>query len=454
VQLTIDGAPLPMPFDRIQCADMTGWNGDFEAPGWRKVAASLAELMGGAPGTANHDALPLLPSKPSIAVAPFVSLGAGAEQDYFAEGMVEEIVSALARFKSIFVVSAGANRVFMGKVASPQEAARQLGVRYLLEGSVRRAGDRVRIVVHLIDASNGVELWTDRLDDSSGDIFALQDRVASRVAGVMETTLQDLAVEKASRRPTDNTGSYDFYLRALGLFKAFRKADMLQAIALLDRAIELDPDFALALSHSAVCHRQVVEHGWADNVEPYRLRGLELVERALRSAGDDAKVLAQAAASLPGLEGHIDRAITLIERAIEVNPGSSFVWLISGSLQIRNGRPDIAGEHLETSIRLDPISEMSGLARMYLASARFQEGRFEEALELFRSTIFRLPVSYAVLAALHGHLGQIGPAREALEQFRSSSTGTAEEFADIWFPHPEQRKLFLDGLALAAISRP
>ena len=450
VQLTIDDAPLPMPFDRIQCADLTGWTGDRDAPGWRKVAASIAELVGQVPGVQVADLQPRLSSRPSIAVAPFASLGGDRESDYFTEGVVEEIVGALARFKSIFVVAAGANRVFGGELASPQDAARLLGVRYLLEGSVRKAGGRVRISVHLTDAGNGAQLWTDRLDDTLEDIFALQDRVALRVAGVIETTLQDLDILKISKRPTDNMGSYDLYLRGLGLFKAFKKPEMLLAIELLDRAIALDPDFALALSHSAVCHRQVVEHGWAEDVEPYRLRGLELATRALKSAGDDAKVLAQVAASLPGLEGNLDRALPLIDRATALNPGSSFVWLVSGMLHIRSGQADIAGEHLERSISLDPISEMSGLARMYLASARFQQGQFEDALTLFRATIFRLPVSYAVLAALHAHLGEMEQARGCDGAIQKPGRrAQSRTLLRTWFPRPEQRKLFMDGIALA-----
>jgi TolB-like protein len=454
VQLSIDGAMLPMPFDRIQCADLAGWTGDLDAPGWRRVIGSIATLAGGAKATALAaapvvEALPEGLLKPSIAVMPFANLSTDPEQDYFVDGVVEEIVSALSRFKSIFVISAGDSLVSEGKAISPQDAARQLGVRYVLEGSVRKAGGRVRISVHLVDASNGAEIWADRLDDTMDDVFALQDRVAARVAGVIENTVQDVDTEKAAKRPTANMGSYDLYLRSMPLFRLSRKAEMLTSIDLLDQAIALDPGFAGAMSQSCVCHRQVIDHGWSENPEKVRRRGLELAEGALRLAGEDARVLAQVAVSLPGLEGRLDRAVVLMDRAIALNPASPFVFMASGSLRLKCGEPDLAAEHLETAMRLDPISTQNGFVRMYLASARFQQERFDEALALFRTTAMRLPISYAVLAALHGHLGQISEAQEALAQFESQSIGTIEEAARIWFPRPEHCKLFLDGIALA-----
>ena len=460
VQLTIDGAHLPMPFDRIQCADMIGWSGDLDAPGWRRVAASIATLAGGPPAgrpvaaAPVVEALPQSQLKPSIAVVPFANLSNDPEQDYFVDGVVEEIVSALSRFKSIFVISAGDNLVSDGKAMSPQDAARELGVRYVLEGSVRKAGGRVRIVLHLVDASNGAEIWADRLDDTMEDVFALQDRVAARVAGVIENTVQDMEEVKAATRPTANMTSYDLYLRAASLFRLSRKAEMLTAIDLLDHATALDPDFVMAMSMSCVCRRQVIDHRWSDDPEQVRRRGLELAERALRLGGEDARVLCEVAVSLPGLEGRLDRAVALMDRAIALNPASAFVLMTSGSLRLKCGEPDLAAEHLESAMRLDPISAMNGYMRMYLASARFQQARFDEALVLFRTTAIRLPVSYAVLAALHGHVGQTADAQEALAQFESQSIGTIAEVARIWFPRPRERKLFLDGIALAAGKTP
>jgi len=451
VQLNIDGAMLPMPFDRIQCADLAGWTGDVDAPGWRRVADSVAALAGAKTATpaAVVEALPQSQSKPSLAVVPFANLSNDPEQDYFVDGVVEEIVSALARFKSIFVIAAGDNLMSDGKAMSPQDAARELGVRYVLEGSVRKAGGRVRIAVHLVDASSGAEIWADRLDDTMEDVFALQDRIAARVAGVIEHAVQDVDTHRAAARPTANMSSYDLWLRALSLFRLSRKAEMLTAIDLLDQAIALDPDFALAMSTSCVCRRQVIDHRWSDDPEQVRRRGLELVERALWLAGEDARVVCEVAISLPGLEGNLDRAVVLADRALALNPASAFILMASGSLRLKCGEPDVAAKQLEAAMSLDPISTMNGFMRMYLATARFQQQRFDEALALFRTTTLRLPISYAVLAALHGHLGQKAQALEALAQFESQSIGTIEEAARIWFPRPRERELFLDGIALA-----
>ena len=203
------------------------------------------------------------------------------EQAYFVEGIVEEIVAALSRYKSLAVVAGGGTMAAMGRPLTPQAAARDLGVRYLLEGSVRKAGQRVRISLHLVEAESGRELWADRLEDALADIFALQDKVAERVAGVAEAAVQDADLRKVTSRPTTNLSSYDLYLRALFLFRTSRRDEIAQSIDLLDQAIALDPDFAVALSQASVCLRQVVDHGWTDDPQAARRKGLEYAERAL-----------------------------------------------------------------------------------------------------------------------------------------------------------------------------
>jgi adenylate cyclase len=390
---------------------------------------------------------PPLPAKTSVAVLPFANLSNDPEQEYFVDGMVEEIVGALSRFKSLFVIGAGSGLALKGKGVGPQEAARMLGVRYVLEGSVRKSASQMRISVRLIDAHDGGQIWSDRFDDTLADVFALQERVAQRVAGVLDPAIEDLTIERGLTRLTSSLNSYELYLRALSHFWIFRKEDLLQSIEQLDEALALDPSFGNALSQSAVCHRLMIDNGWADDAEAYRRRGLERAERALAVAPGDSRVLAQVAASLPGLEGSLERSVVLIDRAVELNPGSSFVWLISGTIRLRLGEPDQAAQHLETAMRLDPISRLNGLSRMYMAMARVQQGRFDEALGLYQSTAFRLPASHAVLAAIHGHRGQTGAARQALAEFEALSPAGAQEVARIWFTRPEHRRIFEEGLA-------
>ncbi|HWE46411.1 MAG TPA: TIR domain-containing protein [Caulobacteraceae bacterium] len=451
VQVSIDGVLPPMPFNRIQCADLAGWSGDPDAPGWRKVLASVAELAGAGNATSAPPASPrpTLPAKPSIAVLPFANLSNDPDQDHFVDGMVEEIVGSLSHFKSIFVIAAASSLTFKGKDIGPSDAARRLGVRFVLEGSVRKSAGRVRISVNLIDAADGAQIWSQRWDDTLDDVFALQDKVALCVAGVIEPALQSVDMQRAQARPTVNLSSYDLFLRGTRLFWTFKKEETLQAIDLLDRAVEMVPDFGSALAQGAVCRRQAIDHGWTDEPERYRREGLALAERALMVGASDARVLALVANSLPGLEGKLERAVTLIARAVDLNSGSAFVWLISGVLQLRNGAPDLAAEHLETAMRLDPLSADNGISSMYLAFARFAQTRYDEALILFGTTAFRIPASYAVLAALHGHLGQIDLAREQLAAFRARTANQIEDVAEVWFPRPEHRRLFLDGLARA-----
>jgi adenylate cyclase len=347
------------------------------------------------------------------------------------------------------VVSAGGGVVFDGRTLSPREAARELGVDYLLEGSVRKEESRLRVTVHLKDARSGTELWTMRAEEVLADVFALQDRLAERVAGAIEPLVQDVGIQKVFRQPVPNLDSYDLYLRALHLFRDSQRPEMLRAIELLERALTLDPTNPLVLGQSAICHRQVVDHDWAHDTAAFRRRGLDHAERAVAVAPHDSRSLALAAASLPGLQPDSERPLQLSDRAVALNPASAFAWLISGSVRLRLGHPDVAAEHLETALRLDPISTDGDFARMYLALARFEQRRFEEALALFRMTTKRLPISYAILASLNGHLGRFDAARTALSMFDALEAGPIEKFARLWFPGEAHRSMFQTGVDLA-----
>jgi hypothetical protein len=329
---------------------------------------------------------------------------------------------------------------------TPREAAREFGVEYLLDGSVRRDEERIRVSVQLADARTGRMLWTDRVDDAAGDVFAVQDRVADRVAGALEPVVEDIGSTATTQRTATDLGSFDLFLRAIAIFRLPGRITMLQGIELLERAIALDPGFAVALGHAVVCHRQVVDHGWSDDPELFRRRGLAYAERALIAAPRDAHVVAHVAAGISGLEDRMDRSLALAQEAIALNPSSSFGWLVSGSLQLRAGQPDVAGSHLERSLSLDPISPRSGFSRMYLASARFQQRRLDEALALFLTTTHRLPLSHVILASLYGHLGEFDAARRELATFEGLEAGPLEKYVGIWFPADPYRALLLEGL--------
>ena len=450
VQLTLDGVRLPMPFDQIQCADLSGWNGDTAAAGWRKVIASIGDLLVDAK---NELAIPTppLPTKPSIAVLPFANLSGDPEQEYFADGMVVEIVASLSRVRSIFVIASGSGLSFKGKGLSPQEAARRLGVRYVLEGSVRKAGNRVRITVQLIDAADASQIWTHRFEDTLDDIFALQDQVALSVAGVIEPAVREAEVRRASSRPTDNMGSYDLYLRAIALMRSYVGADLIAALDLAERAIALDPDFPAAVTLASRLHYLVELYGWSVNPGEDRARSVSLANRALRLAGDDADVLSGVAAMKAWLEDDPVAGLALAEKAVAINPGAANAWTTRGAARLLVGDLDRAAEDLESSLRLDPVGYERMANVMFLSMARFQQHRFEEALALAGDVLQRADnaTALAVKAACLGHLGRIEAARTALQGYASAARHPIELYARKVWRGPGHLQLFMQGIALA-----
>jgi len=455
VQLTVAGAALPMPFDQIQCAGLVGWNGESDAPGWRKVVASLGDLTG-APaettrGAAPPGASPPLPGKPSIAVLPFANLSNDPEQEYFADGMVVEIVAALSRIRSIFVIASGSSPSFEGKGLSPMEAAGRLGVRYVLEGSVRKSANRVRIAVQLIDAANGAPVWTHRFEDTLDDIFALQDQVALRVAGVIEPAVREAEVRRASSRPTGIVDSYDLYLRAIALMRSYVGADLLAALDLSKRAIALDPDFAVAVTLAARLHYLVDLYGWSEDPEEDRRQSLALGRRALRLANDDAYVLAGVAATKAWLEDDLSGALALAEKAVALNPGAAGAWTTIGAIRVRAGDLDRAIAELETSLRLDPVGSDRIANVLFMSMARFQQRRFEEALAPAGDVTQHADnaTAHAITAACLGHLGRAATAAAALHRYTAASAQPIGVYAASVWRAPEQLSLFMDGVAVA-----
>ena len=459
LQVFVEACEPPLFFGERQGVDLKHWSGAVGDPAFRSVLAAVREGLQpsvAAPDAAVSTEPPTLPSKPSIAVLPFANLSGDAEQDYFADGMVVEIVEALSRIRSIFVIASGSSLSFKGKGVSAQDAARQLGVRYVLEGSVRKAGGRVRIGVQLIDAADGAQIWTHRFEDTLEDVFALQDRVALAVAGKIEPTVQQAEIRRASARPTtDNLSSYDLYLRAVPLRGTFVRADMLEALDLASRAITLDPDFGPALALAANCHRIIVLNEWSDDTEGHRRLGLELAHRALRAAGDDAAVLASVAASVD-FQGDHGAAAALLERALTLNPGCASAWFWSGLVRCRAGETDAAIEDLRTALRLDPLGPQQPATMGFIGRALFQQGRFSEAVPLLKEHAQHVdaPMPQAFLAAAYGHLTQSGEAQAALARYRALSPQTLDAFAANWLRDPAQRKLFLDGIALAEDGAP
>jgi TolB-like protein/class 3 adenylate cyclase len=397
-------------------------------------------------GAASAPALPL-PDKPSIAVLPFANMSGDPEQEYFADGMVEEIITALSRIRWLFVIARNSSFAYKGQAIDVKQVGRELGVRYVLEGSVRKAGDRVRIAAQLIEAETGTHLWADRFDGSLEDVFDLQDRVASSVAGVIEPTLQAAETRRSAARPTTDLTAYDLYLRALAACFPITKERIFEVLGLLEQAISIDPNYGPALSCAANCHRRLVRDGWAEEPETSRRKAIDLARQALHVGDNDPGVLADVALVLAYFGEDIGAMIGLVDRALALNPSLARGWFRSGILRTFAGEPDLAIEHIETSLRLSPRETQPLFA---LGQAYFFKRRFAEAASKLLLSIQDQPgspVTYRFLAACYAHMGRLDEARPIVNRLRaitSQVVPSAREFRD-----PEDRKLYLSGLRLA-----
>ena len=340
--------------------------------------------------------------------------------------------------------------MYKGQAIDVKQVARELGVRYVLEGSVRRAGSRVRITAQLIDATNGTHLWADRFDGSLEDVFELQDNVAISAAGVIEPALQAAEARRSAHRPTNDLTAYDLYLRALPSFASVAKERIREAQALLEQAIARDPHYGPALALAAMCITQLHLNGWAESLDDGRDRGLDYARRAVRAAGNDAFVLTSAAVVFGYFGEDIDAAIALADRALAANPSSAYGWFWSGVLRMYAGQYDIAIEQIEKSLRLNPLDRMAAPLTA-IAAAHFFKREFEIALAKLHASIQERPgfaMSYRLLAACYAHMGRLEEARAAVERLRALTPVIVPPVLPI--RNPEHRELLFSGLQLAA----
>src|SRR5216683_5316265 len=298
---------------------------------------------------------PALPDKPSIAVLPFQNFSVDPEQEYFADGIVEDIITALSRFKFLFVIARNSSFAYKGRSPDIREVGRELGVRYVLEGSVRKAASKVRITSQLIDSGSGAHIWADRLDGALENIFELQDQVTENVVGAIAPQLERAEIERAKRKPTDSLDAYDHYLRGMtNLHRGIRES-IDEALAQFNCALQLDPSFASAHAMAAWCHFWRKVNGWMADRPREIAEGARLARRAVELGGDDAVALTRGGHALAHLAGDIDGGIALIERALMLNPNLASAWFLGGFLRVWNGEPDGAIEHFARAMRLSPF---------------------------------------------------------------------------------------------------
>jgi adenylate cyclase len=439
VQLTLDGAALPMPFDRIQCADFTGWTGDPDAPGWRKVVASVAELVGGtapmspAPAPTSQPKAPPLPDKPSIAVLPFADpagAAGAAEGDYFADGMVDEIVTALAKFPALFVIGSSSSLSYRGRERDVAGIGRELGVRYLLEGSIRRSGQKVRISVTLVEAANGAQIWADRFEGTLEDVFVLQDEVANVVAARIEPNIAAADLRRGEARPTADQSAYDLYLRGRQRFQELDKESWQASKSLLEQAVARDPAYAPAWGLLATAEVIAAMWGWSDDAQASHRRAREAIRRASALTSDDARVLAQIAQASVMMGGDPESCEAMVQRALALNPGSAGVWIHACVVSSWAGHLDLALERGHHALRLDPRSRVSITTTMGATLEGL--GRYAETIPWLEEGLTlrpNTPGPIFMLAHAYFRVGRTAEARAMLAR------GLALMPLETWFEH-------------------
>ncbi|MBR0785904.1 winged helix-turn-helix domain-containing protein [Bradyrhizobium iriomotense] len=363
-----------------------------------------------------------LPDKPSIAVLPFVNMSPDPEQEYLADGMVDDIITALSRFKALVVIARNSSFTFGGRAVDVKQVGHDLGVRYVLEGSVRRAADRIRITAQLLDSATRAHLWADRFDGTLDDIFDLQDRVTESVVAAIAPAVEKAEIEYARRRPTERLDAYTAYLR--GTAKLYQFASLPaneEALGLFYRAIELDPEFACAYGRAASCFARLKADGRIAVTPSERAEVVRLARRAIELGRDDAVALAASGWALAFVVHDLDTAADLTERALTLNSNLAEAWRFGGWVKCWLGEPEAAIERFVRAMRLDPLDPRIGGMRSAIAHANFFAGRYEEAagwaaMALQDNPDFRPALRIAIASnAMAGHMDQ---ARHLLARVR------------------------------------
>ncbi|WP_371930110.1 adenylate/guanylate cyclase domain-containing protein [Bradyrhizobium sp. CCGUVB1N3] len=387
----------------------------------RIYAARLKDGAVSAPAPEARKPLPL-PEKPSIAVLPFENMLGDPEQEYFTDGMVEDIITALSRFKSLFVIARNSSFTYKDKAVEIKQVGRELGVRYVLEGSVRKTGGKIRISGQLIEAATGAHLWADRFDGPLDDIFALQDKVTSNVVAAIEPRLVQAEIDRSERKPTENLDAVDLYYRALHSHRRVTRQGYEDALRLARQAISLDPNFAAAYGLALDCYIGQEELGWITN-DDVAAEGKQYALRAIEVGADDAFALARAANFFGRNLGDTRTADVIVDQAIAVNPNLSVAWRMRGWISAYLGQHEAAIEQFQHAMRLNPLDPEIYLVESGLAFANFFLRRFEVAVSWVTKALARqknyVP-AIAIAMASYAMLGRIPDAQMLVARRREA----------------------------------
>jgi TolB-like protein len=406
-------------------------------------------------GTATKSAPPL-PDKPSIAVLPFSNMSGDPEQEYFADGIVEEIITALSRTRWLFVIARNSSFIYKGRAVDVKQVGRELGVRYVLEGGVRKAANRVRITAQLIDVSTGAHLWADRFDGSLEDIFDLQDQVTASVVGAIARKLEQAEIERARRKPTENLDAYDYFLRGMANTHQMTREAYGEALRLFNRAIGLDPAFASAYGGAAYCYSLVKAIGGRRTDREEIGEAARLARRAVELGKEDAVALAIGGIALAYVVGDVEDGAAAIDRALMLNPNLATAWHFSGWVRVYFGEPGAAIERFAHAMRLSPLDPYAVGMETGMAFAHFFAGRYDEAWSWadravrgeprFLPAIRIAAASSALAGRLEDAQNFITRLRQVDPTFRASHVKTASTLR-----RPEHRMRLAEGLSKAGL---
>ena len=399
----------------------------------------------------------VLPDKPSIAVLPFTNMSGDPEQEYFADEMVEDIITGLSRFRWLFVIARNSSFTYKGRAVDVKQVGRELGVRYLLEGSVRKSANRIRIAGQLIDASSGTHLWADRFEGAREDIFELQDQVTARVVGAIAPRLEQAEIERARRKPTESLDAYDLLQRGRANTYKWTREGSEEALRLFFKAIELDPDFAAAHAAAAACFGNRKAFGWVIDREQEAAEARRLALRAVQLGKDDATVLAFAGYALAHVVRDLDDGAAFLDQALLINPNLAWGWGVSGWVKVWLGEPDQAVERFTHAMRLSPMDPSLYSMQHGMAHAHFYAGRYEEAITWAKMALRELPDGYAALriAAASGALaGRDEEAKRLIARLLEIDPALrASNLQNVLGPyrHPEHPAKYADALRKAGL---
>lgn len=389
----------------LTAEQLHGQSGRAFAGKYGSTHAERAATVSGFRSTASFGA----PPRNSIAVLPFVNIGDDPVQEYFADGVVDDVITEVSHFHHLFVIARSSSFSYKNKNVDLREIGRQLGVDYVVEGSIRRMNDRVRLSPRLVFASTGAQLWAERFDGELTDIFALQDAISRHIAASIEPKIRATELERARRKPVEDLDSYDYYLQAQPHIESFSGQGYRTALRLLRKSVRLDPTFAPAMAAAAACYLGLHDQGWSFANDDTKHEGLKLADIALKQGADDATVLCLVGHTIAGLTSDYSGAAELLDRALQINPNYAQAWMRSGMVRVYLDDPKTAIHHADRALSLSPRDSRLSLPLCAKGYANLLLGDYEAAAQVAKRTLTLMTkpeMAYRILITALWHLSR------------------------------------------------